>query len=94
MTPLEPEELAALGDTIAIRAAMTLCISHWRAADHPENAAYIRGWDEISLSLLRQFEELGHARGHRAGSAARRAARHRRAARTAGPRCSAPRSPR
>ena len=38
VTPLEPAELAALGDTIAIRAAMTLCISHWRAADHPENA--------------------------------------------------------
>ncbi len=60
VTPLEPVELAALGDTIAVRAAITLCISHWRAADHPENAAYIRGWDEISLSLLRQFEELGH----------------------------------
>ena len=60
VTPLEPAELAALGDTIAVRAAITLCISHWRAADHPENAAYIRGWDEISVSLLRQFEELGH----------------------------------
>jgi 4-aminobutyrate aminotransferase-like enzyme/Ser/Thr protein kinase RdoA (MazF antagonist) len=59
VTPLEPEELALLGDTIAIRAAMTLCISHWRAAEHPENATYIRAWDEISLSLLRQFEDLG-----------------------------------
>ena len=59
MTPLEPEELAALGDTIAIRAAMTLCISNWRAAEHPENAEYIRGWDDISISLLQQFEELG-----------------------------------
>ena len=60
VTPLEPGELAALGDTIAIRAAMTLCISNWRAADHPENATYIRGWDAISISLLRQFEDLGH----------------------------------
>ena len=59
VTPLEPEELAVLGDTVALRAALTLCISHWRAADHPENATYIRAWDEISLSLLRQFEELG-----------------------------------
>lgn len=59
VTPLEPEELAALGDTIALRAAMTLCISHWRAAEHPDNAAYIQGWDGISLSLLRQLEELG-----------------------------------
>lgn len=59
VTPLEPEELAALGDTIAIRAAMTLCISHWRAADHPDNAAYIQNWDDISLSLLTQVEELG-----------------------------------
>jgi 4-aminobutyrate aminotransferase-like enzyme len=61
VTPLEPEELAALGDTIAVRAAITLCISHWRAADHPENAAYIRAWDEMSLSVLRQFAELGPA---------------------------------
>ncbi len=59
VTALEPEELAALGDTIALRAAMTLCISHWRAADHPENATYIQAWDEMSLSLLRQFAELG-----------------------------------
>jgi 4-aminobutyrate aminotransferase-like enzyme/Ser/Thr protein kinase RdoA (MazF antagonist) len=59
VTPLEPEELAALGDTIAVRAAITLCISNWRAADHPENAAYIRAWDEMSLSLLTQFAELG-----------------------------------
>ena len=59
VTPLEPEELAALGDTIAVRAAITLCISHWRAADHPENAAYIRAWDDMSLSVLRQFAELG-----------------------------------
>ncbi len=59
VTPLEPEELNALGDTVAVRAAMTLCISHWRAADHPDNAAYIQAWDEISLSLLRQLEELG-----------------------------------
>jgi 4-aminobutyrate aminotransferase-like enzyme/Ser/Thr protein kinase RdoA (MazF antagonist) len=59
ITPLEPEELAALGDTMAVRAAITLCISHWRAADHPENAAYIRAWDEMSISVLRQFAELG-----------------------------------
>lgn len=61
VTPLEPEEVAALGDTIALRGAMTLCISHWRAAAHPENADYIKGWDEISLSLLRQIHELGPA---------------------------------
>jgi 4-aminobutyrate aminotransferase-like enzyme/Ser/Thr protein kinase RdoA (MazF antagonist) len=60
VTPLEPEELTALGDTIALRAAITLCISHWRAADHPDNADYIQGWDATSLSLLRQFAELGH----------------------------------
>ena len=90
VTPLEPAELAALGDTIAVRAAITLCISHWRAADHPENAAYIRGWDEISVSLLRQFEELGHegvtrrlggpsdaAGHHRADRPPRRGVRHR-----------------
>ena len=60
VTPLEPEELSVLGDTIAVRAAITLCISHWRASDHPDNADYIQGWDATSLSLLRQFAELGH----------------------------------
>ncbi len=60
VTLLEPDELAVLGDTVALRAAMTLCVSHWRSADHPENAAYIQGWDAISLSLLRQFDALGH----------------------------------
>ena len=60
VTPLEPEELGVLGDTVALRAALTLCISQRRAAHHPENATYIRAWDEIALSLLRQFEELGH----------------------------------
>ena len=61
VTPLEPEELAVLGDTTALRAAITLCISHWRAAGHPDNATYIQGWDEMSVSLLRQFAELGQA---------------------------------
>jgi 4-aminobutyrate aminotransferase-like enzyme/Ser/Thr protein kinase RdoA (MazF antagonist) len=60
VTPLEPEELAVLGDTVALRAAMTLCISHWRTSDHPENATYIQAWDEISMSLLRQLDALGH----------------------------------
>ena len=93
MTPLEPDELAALGDTIALRAAITLCISHWRAADHPENATYIRGWDEISLSLLRQFEELGHEAVTAAARRAELAARHRRPRRIAAPPSSATRSP-
>jgi 4-aminobutyrate aminotransferase-like enzyme/Ser/Thr protein kinase RdoA (MazF antagonist) len=60
VTPLEPEELAVLGDATALRAAITLCISHWRAAEHPDNATYIQKWDEMSVSLLRQFAELGH----------------------------------
>jgi 4-aminobutyrate aminotransferase-like enzyme len=60
ITPLEPGELRVLGDTIALRAAVTLCISSWRSAEHPENAAYIQAWDDISLSLLHQFDELGH----------------------------------
>jgi 4-aminobutyrate aminotransferase-like enzyme len=62
VTPLEPEELEVLGDTVGLRAALTLCISHWRAAAHPDNAAYIQAWDEISVSLLRQFTALGHER--------------------------------
>jgi 4-aminobutyrate aminotransferase-like enzyme/Ser/Thr protein kinase RdoA (MazF antagonist) len=60
VTPLEPEELAALGDTVALRAAMTLCISRWRTLENPQNSTYLRTWDDISVSLLRQFEALGH----------------------------------
>lgn len=59
VVPLEPEELEVLGDTVALRAAITLCISHWRAADHADNLDYIRGWDAIAINLLRQFDALG-----------------------------------
>ena len=90
VTPLEPEELAALGDTIAVRAAITLCISHWRAADHPENAAYIRAWDDDlaqPAAAVRGARPRGcHPAPRRAGRAAgdrrparppRRGVRHR-----------------
>ena len=80
VTPLEPEELAALGDTIAVRAAITLCISHWRAAEHPENAAYIRAWDDMSVSVLRQFAELGPEAVTQRLGGPERASRHRRPA--------------
>jgi 4-aminobutyrate aminotransferase-like enzyme/Ser/Thr protein kinase RdoA (MazF antagonist) len=59
VTPLEAEERALIGDTLAARLALTVTISAWRVRRFPENAAYIQGWDRESWSMLEQFAELG-----------------------------------
>ncbi|HUA24877.1 MAG TPA: phosphotransferase [Steroidobacteraceae bacterium] len=41
ITPLQYEELGILPDLIAARQAITVIITAWRAALHPENAPYI-----------------------------------------------------
>src|SRR5262249_38523082 len=57
--PLEPEELAALGDLVAARLAMIVAISAWRVGRYPENSAYIQAWDDDSWALLELFDRLG-----------------------------------
>jgi 4-aminobutyrate aminotransferase-like enzyme/Ser/Thr protein kinase RdoA (MazF antagonist) len=57
--PLEPEELAVLGDLVAARLAMIVAISSWRVRRYPENAEYIQAWDEDSWALLELFDGLG-----------------------------------
>jgi 4-aminobutyrate aminotransferase-like enzyme/Ser/Thr protein kinase RdoA (MazF antagonist) len=59
VTPLEAEERALIGDTLAARLALTVTISAWRVRRFPENAAYIQGWDRECWSMLEQFSELG-----------------------------------
>lgn len=39
--PLTPEEVALLPDLVAGRLALTIGITAWRAAEYPENSAYI-----------------------------------------------------
>jgi 4-aminobutyrate aminotransferase-like enzyme/Ser/Thr protein kinase RdoA (MazF antagonist) len=57
--PLDPEELAAVGDLVASRLAMIVAISAWRVRRYPENAQYIQAEDEDSWALLELFDELG-----------------------------------
>ena len=59
VTPLEPDERALLGDTLAARIALTVTISAWRVERFPENARYIQSWDRNAWSMLEQFAELG-----------------------------------
>jgi 4-aminobutyrate aminotransferase-like enzyme/Ser/Thr protein kinase RdoA (MazF antagonist) len=59
VTPLEAEERALIGDTLAARLALTVTISAWRVRRFPENASYIQGWDRECWSMLEQFAALG-----------------------------------
>jgi 4-aminobutyrate aminotransferase-like enzyme/Ser/Thr protein kinase RdoA (MazF antagonist) len=56
--PLEPGELAVLGDLVAARLAALVSISAWRVERYPENADYIQAWDAGSWALLELF--AGH----------------------------------
>jgi len=59
ITPLEPQERALIGDTLAARIALTVTISAWRVERFPENAGYIQSWDRNAWSMLEHFAELG-----------------------------------
>jgi len=58
-SPLEPEELEVLGDLVATRLAAIVTISAWRVDRYPENAGYIRSWDDDSWALLELLTEVG-----------------------------------
>ncbi|MGI8864585.1 MAG: aminotransferase class III-fold pyridoxal phosphate-dependent enzyme [Solirubrobacteraceae bacterium] len=57
--PLEPGELAILGDLVAARLAALVTISAWRVELYPENAEYIQAWDLDSWALLELFAGAG-----------------------------------
>jgi 4-aminobutyrate aminotransferase-like enzyme/Ser/Thr protein kinase RdoA (MazF antagonist) len=60
--PLEPLELELLGDLVTARFAAIVAISAWRARRYPENAEYVRAWDDDSWPLLALLAELGPER--------------------------------
>jgi 4-aminobutyrate aminotransferase-like enzyme/Ser/Thr protein kinase RdoA (MazF antagonist) len=62
ITPLEQEEAELFADLLGSRLATSVLISAWRVRRHPENAAYITGWDKGSWGLLELFDELGPER--------------------------------
>jgi len=52
--PLSHEEIALVPDLMAVRQALSLAISSWRAALHPDEAPYIlRSHDTVSENLRR-----------------------------------------
>lgn len=56
VSPLEPVERAVLADTVALRLAITLTLSAARATLHPQNAAYLRSWDDDARSMLGELD--------------------------------------
>ncbi|MBI1215496.1 MAG: phosphotransferase [Alphaproteobacteria bacterium] len=57
--PLEDAETDILFDLIAARLVMTVAITGWRAALHPENATYILRNNPLSWEGLERFDKLG-----------------------------------
>lgn len=60
--PLKPEELAVLPQLIAVRQAIAIAITNWRAAMHPENRDYILRNQDSTLWGLRKLAALGESR--------------------------------
>jgi Ser/Thr protein kinase RdoA (MazF antagonist) len=56
--PLQPDELAILPGLIATRMALSIAISSWRAARHPDNAAYILRNQQSAWTGLARLEQL------------------------------------
>ncbi|MEO8115436.1 MAG: phosphotransferase [Phenylobacterium sp.] len=58
VSPLRDEELEVLGDLIATRLAMSVLISGWRAAEHPQNRDYILRNEPAARAGLQAFQRL------------------------------------
>lgn len=56
--PLLPEEIEILPDFIGARFALAIAISFWRAARHPDNAAYIMRNQNAAWSGLQRLNEI------------------------------------
>ncbi len=59
--PLTEDEIAVLPDLIAARLMLTIAISSWRAARHPDNAAYILRNQPDSWRGLARLDALDRA---------------------------------
>jgi len=56
--PLLPEEIELLPDMIAARLALTIAVSSWRAARHPDNADYILRNQATAWNGLQRLQEI------------------------------------
>ena len=59
--PLDPAELDALYDLVAMRMATSVLISEWRAGRYPENADYILRNHPAAVRGLERLAESGRA---------------------------------
>ncbi len=60
--PLQAAELDALPSLVRARLAMVVAISGWRAARHPDNAAYLLRNNAVSWDRLRACDDFSPAR--------------------------------
>ncbi|MEH2482075.1 hydroxylysine kinase [Nitrobacteraceae bacterium AZCC 2146] len=56
--PLLPEEIELLPEMIAARLALTIAVSSWRAARHPDNAEYILRNQGAAWTGLQRLQEI------------------------------------
>jgi 4-aminobutyrate aminotransferase-like enzyme/Ser/Thr protein kinase RdoA (MazF antagonist) len=59
VTPLEPAELAIMGELIAARSAVTIAISSWRAARGLEDAGFAERYNDSAEAIVRAFLATG-----------------------------------
>jgi hydroxylysine kinase len=62
LNPLEPEEIAVLPQLIAVRQAIAIAITNWRATMYPENREYILRNHDSALWGLRKLTAIGERR--------------------------------
>lgn len=56
--PLRPEEIELLPDMVGARLALTIAVSSWRAARHPDNAEYILRNQATAWNGLQRLQEI------------------------------------
>lgn len=59
ITPLEPAELAIMGELIAARSAVTIAISSWRAARGLEDAEFAERYNDSAEAIVRAILAVG-----------------------------------
>jgi Ser/Thr protein kinase RdoA (MazF antagonist) len=74
VSPLQDIEMGLLLEMIRARLTMVVAISGWRAARHPDNAAYLLRNNAISWARLQAVQAYSTAQAHDAIAAACRAA--------------------
>ena len=70
VAPLQDREMALLADLVRARLAMVVAISGWRAARHPDNAAYLLRNNAVSWARLAACDAWSPDQAHHAVAAA------------------------